>query len=250
MYNSEAIISGVIPKYRQLLQILRNQILAGELPAGSKLPSEDTLSATFALSRGTVRKAIAQLEAERLVHVEHGIGTFVRQASANSLPFRFVDRRSWLQRTGSEISYRVITQQVIPAPINVAERLSLAPSTPVIHIIRLELLDEKLIAHTVRYLPEALCPELVKMDLNRSSIHAALVSQSQSPMLRAEMSIEMHAINETEARLLNSEPNIPAIFIDRLTYTAPNRPAVWYRGLFREQYFFGVTVDREFQFDH
>ncbi len=244
MYNQLRIIPGVIPKYRQLLQILRNRILSGELPAGAQLPTEEELTQSYELSRGTVRKAIAQLEAEGLIRVEHGIGSFVRSARPSAIPFRFEDHKLWLERTGSRLTFDVLANEVIPAPMDVAERLSLSPSTPVIHIERLELLDNQVIAHSDRYLPESLCLTIVELDLSKDSIHNHLVDMSELPLLRAEMSIEMHILNEYESELVRTKAGLPGIFIERITFTAPNRPAVWYRGIFKEQYFFGLTVGR------
>ena len=246
MYNTDKIISGAIPKYRQLLQILRNQILSGELGSGGQLPTEEELTQTYNLSRGTVRKAVAQLEAEGLIRVEHGVGSFVRSALPSALPFCFDDRRPWLQSQGKKLTYKVLVKEVFPAPLDVAERLSLPHSSPLIHIERLELLDSQIIGHTARFLPESLCPMILEMDLTKDSIHDHLVRLSELPLLRAEMSIEMHMLSEDEAQILETETGTPGIIIDRITYTAPNRPAVWYQGTFKEQYYFGITIDKSF----
>ena len=64
--------------FRQLADILRNQIDSGELGPGDPLPSELRLAQEFTISRTTVRQAIAQLRTEGLVSVERPRGTFVR----------------------------------------------------------------------------------------------------------------------------------------------------------------------------
>lgn len=233
------IVSGYIPKYRQLLNILRDRILAGEFAPGDRLPSEEELSLTYALSRGTVRKAIAQLEAERLVHTEQGIGCFVQSMHPRAVPFHFLETPAPEQGT----EYEVLAQEVISAPLDVAERLHILPGERVIHIARRRLWQGQVVAHTVRYLPEALCPSIVHEDLSRQSVHELLVRDSELPLLRAEVEIEAHRLTDEEAGLLNAEAGIPAVVVRRLTYTAPNRPAVWYRGLFRQEYHLGVAVN-------
>ncbi len=195
MFNQESISNRGIPKYRQLLQILRNGILQGEWQPGSQLPTEEALSESFGLSRGTVRKAMAQLEAERLIRIEQGVGTFVRSAPANAIPFHFDDRRQWLEGTGQKVTYEVLTNQVVPATMDVAERLSLSPASPVIQIERLELLDGEVNAYTRRYLDMELCPAIVEADLTTASVHEFLVELSELPLLRAEMMIEMHVLS-------------------------------------------------------
>src|ERR687889_1793242 len=64
--------------FRQLADLLRNQIESGELGPGDPLPSELRLAQEYGISRTTVRQAIAQLRTEGLVTVERPRGTFVR----------------------------------------------------------------------------------------------------------------------------------------------------------------------------
>jgi DNA-binding FadR family transcriptional regulator len=54
---------------------LRNEILAGRLAAGSRLPSERELSLALGVNRLTLRAALARLEAMGLVTTRHGSGT-------------------------------------------------------------------------------------------------------------------------------------------------------------------------------
>ncbi len=64
--------------YRQLANALRQQILDGTMPGGTSLPTEFELSATYGVSRGTVRQALGLLSDEGLVERVPGRGTFVR----------------------------------------------------------------------------------------------------------------------------------------------------------------------------
>jgi DNA-binding FadR family transcriptional regulator len=54
---------------------LRNEILAGRIAAGSRLPSERELSLALGVNRLTLRAALARLEAMGLVVTRHGSGT-------------------------------------------------------------------------------------------------------------------------------------------------------------------------------
>ena len=56
---------------------LRNEILAGRVAAGSRLPSERELSLALGVNRLTLRAALARLEAMGLVSTRHGSGTEV-----------------------------------------------------------------------------------------------------------------------------------------------------------------------------
>ncbi|MGN7250944.1 MULTISPECIES: FadR/GntR family transcriptional regulator [unclassified Arthrobacter] len=56
---------------------LLDRIISGEFPPGSSVPGELELSARHDVSRMTVREAMKTLEAQRILSVERGRGTFV-----------------------------------------------------------------------------------------------------------------------------------------------------------------------------
>jgi GntR family transcriptional repressor for pyruvate dehydrogenase complex len=77
-----------------LARELQNEIVAGRLPTGAKLPSERQLAERYGLSRPVVREALRSLVERRLVEIHPGRGAFVRDvrssdaASQMSVHFR------------------------------------------------------------------------------------------------------------------------------------------------------------------
>jgi DNA-binding FadR family transcriptional regulator len=67
------------PMYRQLADLIREQITAGKLRPGGLIPSEPRLVQQHGIGRETVRRAMAVLRSEGLVVTEQGHGTLVRQ---------------------------------------------------------------------------------------------------------------------------------------------------------------------------
>jgi GntR family transcriptional regulator len=66
------------PAYNQVAEQLRQRIYLGELPPGTKLPSEAGLIKQFKVSRVTARGAIKELQTEGLIVTRQGKGSFVR----------------------------------------------------------------------------------------------------------------------------------------------------------------------------
>lgn len=60
---------------------LLDRIIAGEFPPGATLPGELELTAHHEVSRLTVREAVKTLEAQSVVRIERGRGTFVNPIS-------------------------------------------------------------------------------------------------------------------------------------------------------------------------
>ncbi|GAA3763046.1 GntR family transcriptional regulator [Salinactinospora qingdaonensis] len=63
--------------YAQIAETLRQRIANGALAPGKPLPSEATLGQEFHVARSTVRRALAVLEAGRLIRTVPGTGRLV-----------------------------------------------------------------------------------------------------------------------------------------------------------------------------
>jgi DNA-binding GntR family transcriptional regulator len=68
-----------MPLYRQVFADLRQRIAVGEYEVGDTLPSEDSLSAHYGVSKITTRRALQELSLEGLIERRQGIGTIVRR---------------------------------------------------------------------------------------------------------------------------------------------------------------------------
>ena len=68
------------PIYQQIMEGFRQQITAGVLKPGDKLPSVRELAAELAINPNTIQRAYRQLEAEGITVSVAGKGSFVCQA--------------------------------------------------------------------------------------------------------------------------------------------------------------------------
>ena len=65
------------PMYRQIESQLRDFILSGQLPSGTKLPSMRALAGDLSCSVITTRRAYQDLEGEGFILTRQGMGTLV-----------------------------------------------------------------------------------------------------------------------------------------------------------------------------
>src|SRR5439155_13687341 len=106
------------PMHRQLYRELREAVLSGRLPPGSRLPSTRSIATELGISRNTVMGAFDQLLAEGYLEGKVGSGTYV----ADKLPEELL-----LARGGAQKSPRVS----MPAAV-LSKRGSVLASRPVI----------------------------------------------------------------------------------------------------------------------
>ena len=79
-----------LPLWYQIAQQLRGRIAAGELPPGSRLPTDRQLAADLQVSVITVRQALAALVDERLIVRHRGRGSFVIGQPASCRELRLI----------------------------------------------------------------------------------------------------------------------------------------------------------------
>ncbi len=72
------------PKYRQIIEWIKERLESGELSVGDKIESENQISAMFGMSRQTVRHALSDLIQEGILESRRGSGTYVRDTDEYS----------------------------------------------------------------------------------------------------------------------------------------------------------------------
>jgi DNA-binding GntR family transcriptional regulator len=115
------------PLYRQLVQAIKNDILAGVYPVGTQLPTEEELTTRFSVSRHTVRQALRQLRDDGLVASRQGAGTTVLPLGGGG--------DSYVHEVGSiadiiafatEIRYQVDSMEMVVSDDQLAQRIGCA----------------------------------------------------------------------------------------------------------------------------
>ncbi len=77
-----------VPLYQQVADFLRDRIIAGIIPSGSRLPSTRQLMERLGISRTTVITAYSQLHADGYVVCRVGSGTYVTEEPVDRLAAR------------------------------------------------------------------------------------------------------------------------------------------------------------------
>jgi len=77
-----------VSRYLRLYRVLSQALADGQFGPMEPLPSEPRLMKVYGISRSTVRRALAQLEAEDRIERKRGSGTFARGQSGQPTAFR------------------------------------------------------------------------------------------------------------------------------------------------------------------
>jgi GntR family transcriptional repressor for pyruvate dehydrogenase complex len=119
---------------------LQNEIRSGAIPVGAKLPSERELAVQFGASRNVLREVLRRLEAQHLIEVAPGRGSFVIDQST-------ADARSYdaLYRAGRP-TVRQLIEARIPIEVEIVGLATERATDDQIHAMRVS--NDAMIAAT------------------------------------------------------------------------------------------------------
>ena len=124
-------------KYLAIYNYLKDKISSKEIKQGDKLPSENSLSSEFNVSRNTVRRAIDKLASEGLVTSVHGKGVFVLEKQP--FEFKFGGLQSFKEASKMNVFDYVTTVPVFDYSVvdeSLALKTSFDQGTEILHTLR------------------------------------------------------------------------------------------------------------------
>ncbi len=66
-----------LPVYLQIMNMIKKEVLMGNMKDGEQLPPVRTMSKTFGVNINTVMRALEKLSNENVVEAQHGVGYFI-----------------------------------------------------------------------------------------------------------------------------------------------------------------------------
>ena len=144
------------PLHRQLASLLEAAIRDGTLKPGALLPSESELSASYGVSRITVRQAVGALVRQQILLRKQGKGTFVTAPSVRHDLKRLHGLFGSLFAQAQGARAQVLRFELRRAPGEVAELMRLPAGGEALAFQRLYFIDDQPVAVTDGWLvPES-----------------------------------------------------------------------------------------------
>lgn len=210
--------------WRQILGALEQEISAGDLAPGGRLPTEAELSARFSVNRHTVRRAMEELEARGLVRIEQGRGSFVAE-DVLDYPLGARTRFSELiRRQNREPQGRILRIEEAAADTAVAEALEIRRGRPVVLAERLGLADDRPVVLGTHCFPAARFPGIAALLAKDASITRALAASGVPDYRRQVTRITARMPTPEEAALLQQSRTRPVLLTEAVNVDPAGQP--------------------------
>jgi DNA-binding GntR family transcriptional regulator len=234
-----------LPLYIQLANGIRVRVITGEWPAGYKLPAEIDLAKKLEVSRGTLRKAIEVLSAEKVIEQFQGKGTFVlATVFEQNWAYKLTSTSEELNWKG--IPFRTEVIELCKKTIKNQRILSLLNLSPVHHeVISLKRLryvsDSPVVLHET-YFPAEKYVGLLSIDFTQESMTGVLENQLGVGVTWADHTISAIYAEKEVARLLQLKAGGPVIYDEHILYDDKDQVVEFTKGWFRGDRFRLKTI--------
>lgn len=158
--------TSALPKYIQVSEMLIREIAAGHLADGARLPPERDMANELDVAVGTLRKALAEMEAKGLLERVQGSGNYIRHRPVIDSVYAFF--RLELLRGGGLPTAQLLSVDCLPKP---ADAPFFGDASNGHRIRRLRHLDGTAIAVEEIWLDGAWTEAISASDLSESLYH-------------------------------------------------------------------------------
>lgn len=223
------------PAYKRIQELIVARIRSGKLKCGDPVESERALAKLHSVSLMTARQALSALEREGVVERRSGVGTFVAPPKVhfnklNSFSEQMAER-------GLTVKSKLISIETIDGEREIAARLRLPPTAPLLKIERLRFGADEPFTIQTTYLPaeEFIDLKKRKRDLERGSLFRTLEQDFDVQIAYADGEVDATAADEQTAELLGLAVGQPVLRIRQISYTVQGRPIAYGFGLYRAE---------------
>jgi len=220
------------PLYIQVKKRITESLVNAEWSPGQSIPSETELARKYNVSQGTVRKAIDDLAADKILIRRQGKGTFVSTHNEENIQLRFL-RLTEKSGKKEKLENKLISFEKEKASNQIAKALGVNTSSTLISIKRLLTFNGSPLILDLIKIPSASFRGLNanKVIEKKGSMYRMYETDFGIQMLHADEKIKAVEANNESSSMLNVTKGSPLLSVERLSYTYDDKPIEWRLGL-------------------
>lgn len=213
-----------VPLYHQIFLQLREEITSGERAYGSRMPTEQELSAQFGVSRITARRALDELADNQLVERRRRVGTHVIfRSPAKPFQGNIEQALESLLNFGRATQVRLVEVGEVSARPPIDEALEVAADTMVLRVVRVRWLDGQPLGHFVSFIPADIGKHMTREKLKSTPI-LTLIEDAGVQIGSAYQTISATLADATLSGALAVDIGSPILRVSRTVLDVNKRP--------------------------
>lgn len=232
-------------KAKQVYMVLRDRILSGAVGFGARLPTENELAEAHGVSRVTVRRALGELERERLIERRRSAGTrVIYRPSPAPMTADISGVLANLADMGRRTAVKLLSFDYVPAEGPVAQTLRAAPDQLLQRSVRVRSVDGVPFSYLTTHVPESVSVTFTKQELaSRPLLELLERAGVKAEQARQRLSAVLATPDVADA--LDVRTGSPLIELVRVVYDQDGRGVEHLHALYRpDRYAFEIELVR------
>jgi GntR family transcriptional regulator len=232
-------------KAKQVYLVLRDRILSGAIGFGTRLPTENELADYHRVSRVTVRRALGELERERLIERRRSAGTRVtyRQGPA-PITADISGVLANIADMGRRTAVKLLSFDYVSAEGAVAQALGVPPDQLLQRSVRVRSVDRLPFSYLTTHVPENVSVTFTRQELASRPL-LDLLERAGVKVEHARQRISAGLATPDVAKALGVRPGSPLIELVRVVYDQAGRGVEHLHALYRpDRYAFEIDLVR------
>ena len=227
--------NDIIPRYYQLINIIRSKIESGEWLPHDPIPSERHLETLYNVSRTTIRQALGILIRQGYLYREHGRGTFVSPQKLQKGMTELTSFSEDMQKRGLTPGDVILEMGSVDIPPKIGQLLDLDPDIKqLFKIERIRLADNKPMGLQTSYLVLNDNQVIEQKELEEiGSLYKILREEFNLIPTEADETLEVTVASHREAALLQVPEGSPLLLSERVLFSQYRRPIEFVKILYR-----------------
>lgn len=214
------------PLYKQVYDLLTQRLVNGDWKPSESLPSEMALADELGVSQGTVRKALNQMVAEKLLSRRQGKGTFVAEHTQEDSLFRFFRIRVPSGDSLIPIT-EVLSVERRQASDKECSHLQQKSGSEVVEMVRLRKLHDQATVIETIIQPLAVFPDIDKETELPNSLYTLYQEKYGISIVSVRDELHAVALPEVQAKYLGLAAGTPVLMIERASINIDGRVVEW-----------------------
>jgi len=229
-------------KARQVYLVLRDRILTGVFAHGARLPNENDLAEAHGVSRVTVRRALAELEQERLIERRPSAGTrVIYEPSSAPIVADIAGVLTNLAEMGRRTNVKLLAFDYINGCAPVAKALGLDREAELQRSIRVRSIVRDPFSYLTTHVPAAIGRTFTRAEL-ASQPMLTLLERAGAKVEHATQRIGAGLATPVVAEALGIKTGSPLIELVRVVFDRTGRGVEHLHALYRPDRY-SIAID-------
>jgi DNA-binding GntR family transcriptional regulator len=242
--ESDKLISGPMPLYYQIANIIRNSIMEGNWQPDSQLPTENGLAQKYGVSRPTIRNAKNILAKEGFVRSIKGSGCYVNNQKAWKNPPPTVDNLNDIFHYGSKMSFKIHECGVISSTEEINHKLKTPDDRFVFQIKGVRWHQGRPISCVRYYLPYRFGSRIPLERLDENPFIPQLEKMAGIKVAEGVQNISLGQADNETAKHLGLQEGDPVLNVKSVYFDENQQPVEYLVTNYREELPYSIRVKR------